>query len=170
MTRPRPRDRTPPSDRPSSDPPARGELVLLVGPSGSGKSTWAARHHAPTEVVSSDALRAMVSDDAADQEATADAFRLLHAIVRARLRRGLTTVVDATNLTDRARRPLLSVVAATGGSVTAVVFDVPIEVCLARNAARTDRVVPADVVRRHHALLPGAVAALRRAGVSMRSP
>jgi predicted kinase len=146
---------------------ARGSLVLLVGPAGSGKSTWAVRHHAPTEIVSSDALRAMVADDPTDQGATPDAFRLLHAIVRARLRRGLTVVVDATNLTDGARRPLLAAAAGHGRPAVAVVFDVPLEVCLARNAGRPDRMVPEDVVRLHHAQLPAAIAALRTDGVTI---
>ena len=53
-------------------------LVVLVGPTGSGKSTFAARHFKPTEVVSSDACRAMVADDANDQSATPDAFALLN--------------------------------------------------------------------------------------------
>ena len=42
-------------------------LVVLIGPSGSGKSTFARKHFLPTEVISSDACRAMVSDDENDQ-------------------------------------------------------------------------------------------------------
>jgi len=38
-------------------------LVVLIGPSGSGKCTFARKHFLPTEVSSSDAGRAMVSDD-----------------------------------------------------------------------------------------------------------
>ena len=60
-------------------------LVLLIGASGSGKSTFARRHFLPTEVVSSDACRGLVSDDANNQEATGDAFALLHTIVEIRL-------------------------------------------------------------------------------------
>ncbi|MGI4830630.1 MAG: AAA family ATPase [Janthinobacterium lividum] len=52
----------------------------------------------PTEVVSSDFCRALVSDDESDQSATGDAFDLLHAIVRKLLARGRLTVVDATNV------------------------------------------------------------------------
>lgn len=149
---------------------APGTLVLLVGPAGSGKSTWAARQRPPTAIVSSDALRAAVSDDPTDQAANADAFRLLHTIVRARLVRGRTTVVDATNLTEGARRPLLSLAARCGRPAVAVVFDAPLDVCLARNAARPDRQVPEAIVRQHHAQLPAAIEGLRRAGVPLLRP
>ena len=62
-------------------------MVVLIGPSGSGKSTFAARHFAPTEILSSDALRAMIADDASDQTATDAAFELLHTALAMRLAR-----------------------------------------------------------------------------------
>ncbi len=40
-------------------------LVVLIGPSGSGKSTFARSHFKPTEILSSDACRGMVSDNGA---------------------------------------------------------------------------------------------------------
>ena len=72
-------------------------LVVLIGPSGSGKSSFGRRVFLPTEVVSSDACRGLVSDNENDQAATNDAFDLLHTIVRKRLGRGRLTVIDATN-------------------------------------------------------------------------
>jgi predicted kinase len=63
-------------------------LVVLVGISGSGKSTFARRHFAPTQVLSSDAFRGMVSDDENDQSATEDAFDVLHYVAGKRLRAG----------------------------------------------------------------------------------
>src|SRR5450759_3482391 len=89
---------------------AQGALVVLIGPSGSGKSTFAQQHFKPTQVVSSDACRAMVADDEADQAATTAAFAVLHCIVEQRLRAGRLTVVDATNVQAKARRPLLDLV------------------------------------------------------------
>lgn len=137
-------------------------LVLLIGAAGSGKSTWAARFR-PTQVVSSDELRSRVADDAADQDATRDAFALLHAIVRARVGRGLLTVVDATNLLAGSRRPLRELARRHGRPVVAVVFDVPLPELLARNAAR-QRTVPEPIVRGHHAQMAEARSALPTEG------
>ena len=46
-------------------------LVVLIGAAGAGKSTLAARLFAPDEIVSSDALRAVISGDEADQRVSA---------------------------------------------------------------------------------------------------
>jgi predicted kinase len=82
-------------------------LVVLIGPSGCGKSSFGRQHFLPTEVVSSDACRGLVSDNENDQSATNDAFDLLHAIVRKRLGRGKLTVIDATNVQPEARKSLV---------------------------------------------------------------
>src|SRR5213593_1150922 len=83
-------------------------LVVLVGPSGAGKSTFARKLFKPTEVLSSDFCRGLVSDDENDQSATNDAFDLLHYITRKRLAAGRLTVIDATNVQPEARRPLIA--------------------------------------------------------------
>ena len=77
-------------------------LVVLVGAAGSGKSTFAARHFAPDEVLSSDAFRALIAGDPADQSATRAAFSALHRALARRLAQGRLTVVDATSV-QRAR-------------------------------------------------------------------
>jgi protein phosphatase len=141
-----------------------GALVLLIGPAGCGKSTWAARRFRPDQILSSDAFRALVAGDATDQSASADAFRLLHLAARARLARGLLTVVDATNLTAPARLGLRDQARRAGRPVVAVVFDVPLERCLAQNASRPGRQVPEAVVRRHHRELGEAMAFLPTEG------
>ena len=139
-------------------------LVLLIGPAGSGKSTFAAQHFDPHEVLSTDAYREMISDDAADQSATADAVKVLDAIVWARLRRGLLSVVDATNLTVRTRRSLSRLAARASRPCVAIVFDVTLEHCLAQNGTRRDRQVPEEVVRRHHRELQVALEQLPNEG------
>src|SRR5437764_1135533 len=82
-------------------------LVVLIGPSGCGKSTFAAKHFLPTEVISSDYCRALVSDDENDLAATAAAFRVLQAIAGERLRSGRLAVVDATSVQPESRKPLV---------------------------------------------------------------
>src|SRR5215210_2446385 len=83
-------------------------LVVLIGSSGSGKSTFARRHFLPTEILSSDACRGLVSDDENNLAATNDAFEVLHFIAGKRLAAGKLTVIDATNVQEEARKPLLA--------------------------------------------------------------
>jgi len=126
-------------------------MVVLIGPSGSGKSTFAAHHFLPTQVLSSDALRALVADDANDQTATDAAFELLHTALAMRLARRRLTVVDATSVEAWARQKLLAVARRLGRPAAAIVFNVPLETCLERNEARTDRRLPPTAIRRQHA-------------------
>src|SRR6059058_512911 len=83
-------------------------LVVLIGASGSGKSTFARRHFKPTEVLSSDFCRGLVSDDENSMEATNDAFEVLHFIAAKRMTAARLTVVDATNVQPEARKPLIA--------------------------------------------------------------
>lgn len=130
-------------------------LVLLVGAAGSGKSTLAKRLFAPDEILSSDAMRAVVSGNEADQRATRVAFRMLHQTLERRLTRGETTVVDATNTKPEDRRPLLQRARTAGVPVVALVLDLPQGTIHAQNAGRTVRVVDPAVIDRH-------IAAIRR--------
>jgi protein phosphatase len=128
-------------------------VVVLVGPAGCGKSTFAARHFAPSEVLSSDAFRELVAGDAADQAATAAAFSLLRHALDERAKRRRLTVVDATNLTRRERRRFVGVARKHDLSSVAIVFDLPLAACQQRATDRTERLVTADVVERQHAAL-----------------
>ncbi|MEJ3746231.1 polynucleotide kinase-phosphatase [Actinomycetes bacterium KLBMP 9797] len=114
-------------------------LVVLIGISGSGKSTFARRHFAPTQVLSSDAFRALVSDDENDQSASADAFDALYYVAGKRLRAGRRTVVDATNVQPLARAALVKVAREHDVLPVAIVLDVPEPLCWERTRARPDR-------------------------------
>jgi protein phosphatase len=124
-------------------------LVLLIGPSGAGKSTFAARHFLPTEIISSDHCRALICDDASAQHVNAEAFGLVHHLTRLRLGLGRFTVIDATNLQYRARRPFLRLARRFGVSVVALVFDVSLTTCETQNRNRMARVVPEAVLQQH---------------------
>ena len=123
-------------------------LVVLVGAAGSGKSTLAARLFAADQILSSDALRGVVSGDPADQTATRAAFAMLHRELDRRLADGLTTVVDATNVTSFARRSLVRRAERHGVRAAALVLDLEPGLVLARNATRAGRIVPAAAVLR----------------------
>ncbi|MGW5124761.1 polynucleotide kinase-phosphatase [Streptomyces sp. NPDC004069] len=140
-------------------------LVVLVGASGSGKSTFARRHFKPTEVLSSDFCRGLVSDDENDQGATRDAFDVLHYIAGKRLAAGRRTVVDATSVQQDARRQLIDLAKSHDVLPIAIVLDVPEEVCAERNAARADRAgMPRRVIRRHTRELRRSLRHLEREG------
>ena len=121
-------------------------MVVLVGPSGSGKSTFAARHFALTEILSSDAMRAMVADDPNDQAATEAAFELLHTALGLRLARRRLTVVDATNVERWARAGLLAIARRHHRPAAAIAFALPVAICLDRNAMRLDTLPPVRVL------------------------
>ncbi|MDQ1015607.1 polynucleotide kinase-phosphatase [Streptomyces afghaniensis] len=140
-------------------------LVVLVGASGSGKSTFARRHFKPTEIISSDFCRGLVSDDENDQSATKDAFDVLHYIAGKRLAAGRRTVVDATSVQPDARRQLVELARRYDVLPIAIVLDVPEEVCAERNAARTDRAdMPRRVIQRHIRELRRSLRHLEREG------
>jgi len=141
-----------------------GSLVLLIGAAGSGKSTFARRHFKSTEIVSSDALRAAVSDDEGDQSASADAFQLLRLITAKRLRRGKLTVIDATNVQRTARRGLLALAAQNSSPVTAIVLNLPAAACLARLQQRPNRPVSPEVIETQVADLLGSLPGLASEG------
>ncbi|GAQ61780.1 polynucleotide kinase-phosphatase [Streptomyces scabiei] len=140
-------------------------LVVLVGASGSGKSTFARRHFKPTEIISSDFCRGLVSDDENDQSATKDAFDLLHYIAGKRLAAGRRTVVDATSVQQESRKQLIELARRHDVLPIAIVLDVPEEVCAERNAARTDRAdMPRRVIQRHTRELRRSLRHLEREG------
>ncbi|MEY9939758.1 polynucleotide kinase-phosphatase [Streptacidiphilus sp. MAP5-3] len=140
-------------------------LVVLIGATGSGKSSFAAKHFLPTQVVSSDACRGMVSDDPNDQSASKEAFELLHYIVGKRLDAGRLTVVDATNVQQEARRQLVELARAHDVLPVAVVLDVPQQLCAERNSRKPDRAhFPPHVLQRHQRDLRRSLRHLEREG------
>lgn len=147
----------PPPDLP--DP----ALVVLVGPSGAGKSTWAAQHFRATEVVSSDALRAVLGSGEQDLDASADAFGVLDQVVAARSGRGLTVVVDTLGLDAARRGRYLAMGRSAGLPCVAVLFETSAAVCRSRNSQR-DRRVPSRVLAQQIASTAGAKEALAGEG------
>lgn len=114
-------------------------LVLLVGPSSTGKSTFARKYFSPTEVLSSDNCRALVSDDENDLNATDDAFEVLRLIAAKRLKRGKLTVVDALNLRKEDRAKMVQLAKDNYALAAAIVLETPIRTLFDRHTSREDR-------------------------------
>ncbi len=118
---------------------------MLAGASGSGKSTWAAARYRSSEVVSSDQLRGIVGSGEHDLDASVDAFAVLDQVVSARLRRGLTTVVDTLGFDAERRVRQLDLARQAGLPAVAVVFRTDPAECRRRNRLRSVP-VPATVL------------------------
>src|SRR5215510_12003200 len=139
-------------------------LVVLIGPSGSGKSTFARKHFLPTEVLSSDACRAMVSDEENNQAVTSDAFEVLHFVAGKRLALGRLTVIDATNVQPEARKPLVALARQYHCLPVAIVLNLPEKVCHDRNRNRNERSFGPHVVRQQQSQLRRSLRGLAKEG------
>jgi protein phosphatase len=139
-------------------------LVVLVGVSGSGKSTFARKHFKITEILTSDACRAIVSDDENDQTATKDAFDLLKNIASIRLRRGLITVVDATNVQADSRKDYIQLAREYHCLPVAIVLDLPEKVLIERTRNRTDRDFGSHVIPMQRNQLKRSIKFLKKEG------
>lgn len=139
-------------------------LVILIGPSGCGKSTFARKHFKPTEVLSSDFCRALVSDDENSQAATKDAFEVLHFIAAKRLAAGKLTVVDATNVQPEARKPLVALAREYHVIPVALVLNLSDRICQDRNRERSDRNFGPHVIRQQSQQLRRSLRNLKREG------
>lgn len=140
-------------------------LVVLVGPSGCGKSTFARKHFKPTEVLSSDYCRALVSDDENSLSATNDAFAVLQFIAAKRLASGKLTVVDATNVQSEARKPFVALAREYHCLPVAIVFDLPEKLCRERNRSRPERQqLGPHVIRQHLQQMHRGLRGLKREG------
>jgi len=139
-------------------------LVVLIGPSGCGKSSFARAHFKPTEVLSSDFCRGLVSDDENAQAATKDAFEVLHFVARKRLAAGRLTVVDATNVQPEARKPLVALAREFHVLPVAIVLNLPEKLCHERNQNRPDRQFGPHVVRNQSQQLRRSLRGLEREG------
>ena len=105
----------------------------MVGLQGAGKSTWVAAELAGTHAV--------VSKDHWPRARRREARQ--RRVVAELLAAGRSVVVDNTHPSDAERAPLVAAARAAGVPVRAVWVDTPLQVCLARNAARgEERRVP----------------------------
>ena len=129
-------------------------LWLLVGIPGSGKSTWV-REQLNSECkhwISRDAIRfEVVQEDEEYFSKEKKVFGLFASAVQADIDSDFITdiYVDATHLNEASREKLLGRLKNLDKvNINAVLFNIPLEVCLERNAQRTGRAcVPETAIR-----------------------
>ena len=139
-------------------------LVVLIGPTGAGKSSFALKHFLPTEIVSSDACRAIVSDDETDQSATGDAFDLLEHTAGLRLKRRKLTVIDATSVQPRDRANWVALARRWHALPLALALDIDPELCHQRNQNRPNRQFGPHVARNQSRAMRQGLKRLAREG------
>jgi len=129
---------------PPSQPPA---LVVLVGLPGSGKSTLARRlqQRAPLAVLESDRFRKLLfGQPTYSAEESQRLFRALHAAIDRLLGRGISCLLDATNLREEHRRPLYLLAERHGARLLLVQLEAPPPVVRARLQRRRQATTPGD--------------------------
>jgi len=106
----------------------------------------------------------MVADDENDQSATKDAFELLHFIAAKRLESGRLVVIDATNVQQESRKPLVELARRYHVVPVAIVLNVSEKLCHERNRGRSDRDFGTHVIRMQLSQLRRSLRGLKREG------
>jgi len=122
-------------------------VIVMIGSSGSGKSTLARELAGPTEIVSSDHYRGVLSGDPTEQRVTGIVFQMIYDIVKIRSEYRQRTILDATNLKRQNRKAYYGPVV-KGLPSYAILIKADEELCKERNASR-DRKVPEWVIEKH---------------------
>jgi protein phosphatase len=139
-------------------------LVTLIGASGSGKSSFAKKHFQSFEVLSSDFCRGLVSNNENSQDASRDAFDVLHYIAHKRLAAAKLTVIDATNVQKEDRKYYVNLAREYHCLPVAIVLNLPENICHQRNQQRPDRQFGSYVVQRHVQNLRRSLRGLQKEG------
>ena len=131
------------------------KFIMMIGASGSGKSTFAKNWAKQLDGVwlSSDAIRAELWGDENDQQHPETVFRIMNKRLMDALDKDFNVIYDATNLSAKRRRALVSQIRAHYKEVfcEAVVVVADLDLCVIRRSNPDDRMVPKDVIYRQAA-------------------
>lgn len=114
-------------------------MIVLVGLPGSGKSHFAReiKRRIPAVILDSDALRqALFAEPQHTKKEHARLFPAIHALMARLLERGVTIIVDATNLKEANRKPFYTIAEGHGAKLVLVRVWAPNSVIRQRMAAR----------------------------------
>jgi len=116
-------------------------LYVLIGLPASGKSSWARANAARLRacVVCSDDVRRDLRTHGRDAQDSDLVFSEVERRARAVLQSGQSVILDATHSNRELRRYALQLAAEIHAHRVAIWFDLPLSVCLERNARRSER-------------------------------
>lgn len=134
---------------------SKGILYISCGIPGSGKTTFLKAHKKPDEeIVSRDDIRFSLLKEGEDYFSHEDkVFNIFVSKITQLINAGTNVYADATHLNPASRAKLTNALLEAGcqpADVQAILFDVPINICLKRNENRkgTKAYVPRGVIRR----------------------
>ena len=138
-------------------------IKLLVGCPASGKTSYAHKVEEACKVlgnltyrhISRDAIRfSLVKENEDYFSKEKEVFETFVSEVQKAIDDEINVIViDATHISENSRKKILNCLKHTSNyELEAVVFDVPLEICIKRNENRSGRAfVPCSVIRRMHA-------------------
>ena len=134
---------------------SKGILYISCGVPGSGKSTFLKTHKNPNEeIISRDDIRFSLLKEGEDYFShEKEVFDIFVSKITQLINAGTNVYADATHLNSASRAKLTDALLDAGcqpADVQAILFDVPIDICLKRNENRkgTKTYVPRGVIRR----------------------
>ncbi len=123
------------------EPVAKPSLVVVSGLPGTGKSHFCGRlaERTPLAVLESDALRKLLFPTPSyGAEESSRLFQAIHRLIEQLLRKGISLVLDATNLSERYREYLYSITERLRARLVLVRVEAPPEVVQARLRRRLE--------------------------------
>ena len=124
-------------------------VYVLVGCPACGKSTFAKSFGNDTIIISSDAIREELYGDEATQGNGNEVFGLYYDRAIAAIKDGYNVILDATNVTRKARKNIFSTLGKNNidCKFVAICFEKELDILLKQNAER-ERKVPKEVIER----------------------
>jgi predicted kinase len=129
-------------------------LLISIGIPGSGKTTFL--RNLATEknytYISPDSLREQLTGDMADQSENENVWKTVEYTTEKYLSQGISVVIDATFTEKSNRERFIQLAKDAGAETVGILFDIPLETALERNAKR-ERIVPEHIVKKMHTRL-----------------
>ena len=113
------------------EPAAEPALVVVSGLPGTGKSYFSAQlaNRLPFTILESDALRKVLfSPPTYSAEESSRLFQAIHLVIKSLLKKGISVILDATNLSERNRENLYSIAERLGVKLVLVRVEAPPQV------------------------------------------